>query len=1447
MKPQSEPYSSEMNPTLAGRLSPGIAAVFFGGLALHSNAAVQVAGSLLVDLNAADYNTVDGQWPQHSTTGIPGNFVKATNATPRLQTIAGAQALVLDGDGDYLTGPSTTNALHGASAKHSVEYWVYQGYIRPEESVFSWSSRGGPNGTFAGFRYGSHPDYGASARWGAPDAGFAAPFLGGPPAGTWHHIAITYDGTLQKIYIDGALNYTETVGVLDAKDTLPLNIGTERNADGTNGATTYQYSGAISKIRVHSDALSDAQVLNNYTFELPGFPGITTAPLPRPPMHRFSFSNPAGPAADGAIVTDSIGGLQAVVRGAGATFTGTELVVPGGASTQAYLDLPNGIISSKQRISIELWSTQVTNKTWSRMMSFGTGTTGEVTTPGGTFNGAENLVLYANVNTAASNRIQRTAGTISNGADSRVSDNSVVLNTQFHYVIVFDPDFSEWRLYRNGYLMETLPETQGPTSINDVNNWLGRSEFGGDQSFNGSFNEFRIYNYTLTEGQIRGNTIAGPDTLATTGTVDTFTWTPTAAGPFAFDNAGGQNNWGTGAGGTFPDAPGVFANLVSNLTADQTVELNTTVTLGALTLGDTDGSNGFNIVPGSGGSLEMNAGSGYNAAITQLAGSTGSRISAPMTLVTDTEIANASASPLFLAGPVSGTAKLSKSGAGPATLIVDNSAFTGGLGVNGGQFLVGNGGTDGKLGSGPITSTDNGILAFNHSDDVTFTQTITGAGQFHQLTAATLTNSGAINSTGSLDVPIGKFINDAAINGPISIRIDGEGLFRGTSVANIANFTAFGYIDGAKITLQDTAQLNITAGGTLNIADVGTGTTVFNMTGGSISAEEIFIGKNAGVNGYLLQSGGTVVDRAGGDDTRIGGFNVASASATGAWVITGGTVNGNSNMQVGSFGTGSMLISGGDVTWSNGYPVIARFQDAAVESNGLMDVKGGSFTQASAGNRLLVGEEGNGVLEVRGTGVVNCVGGLIIGGRDGVAANAPTEWGNGVVNLATGGLITTALIGQDSSLGGTPYGIFNFHGGVLKARQNDTPALPFLTGIDEANIYSQGAIIDTDSFTVNINQGIDAADGDGVATIPVTAGGSGYLAPPVLRFIGDGTGATALAVIDSNGTVTGITVTNPGTGYTTAPVVMVLGQGSGSGFIPGTPTLAVNATTGSLTKTGSGTLYLNGGNSYTGPTLVQQGALGGAGIIAGNVSFSPGAALAARITNTPAPAHDTLTVFGNINLTGANLQLNLTGPLDQPAYVIATYDSLTGNFAATNLPPGWVVDYAYDDGFSTNNIAIVPGAGSPYDAWIAGFFPGVTDPTIVGATADPDKDGQPNSMEFALGGTPNSGASNAKTYHLLADSSADADTTKESVITIAVRTGTPAFTGTPSPSATTAGYTYTVQGSTTLSTFPVTVVPVDPVVTGLPAAPGGYEYRSFSLSGSNGTPAKGFLRVQVSP
>jgi hypothetical protein len=54
-------------------------------------------------------------------------------------------------------------------------------------------------------------------------------------------------------------------------------------------------------------------------------------------------------------------------------------------------------------------------------------------------------------------------------------------------------------------------------------------------------------------------------------------------------------------------------------------------------------------------------------------------------------------------------------------------------------------------------------------------------------------------------------------------------------------------------------------------------------------------------------------------------------------------------------------------------------------------------------------------------------------------------------------------------------------------------------------------------------------------SITVSNGGSGYLAPPKIDIIGNGSGAEAEAIINSSGLVEEIIVTNPGSGYWPVP------------------------------------------------------------------------------------------------------------------------------------------------------------------------------------------------------------------------------------------------------------------------------------------------------------------------
>jgi PKD repeat protein len=85
--------------------------------------------------------------------------------------------------------------------------------------------------------------------------GAAKTLSGGPtlPVNTWSHVASTYDGSTQKLYVNGAL-------VGSSRQTGSIDVSTGKLRIGGNSIWGYYFAGYIDEVRIYNRALSAAEI-----------------------------------------------------------------------------------------------------------------------------------------------------------------------------------------------------------------------------------------------------------------------------------------------------------------------------------------------------------------------------------------------------------------------------------------------------------------------------------------------------------------------------------------------------------------------------------------------------------------------------------------------------------------------------------------------------------------------------------------------------------------------------------------------------------------------------------------------------------------------------------------------------------------------------------------------------------------------------------------------------------------------------------------------------------------------------------------------------------------------------------------------------------------------------------------------------------------------------------
>ena len=234
-------------------------------------------------------------------------------------------------------------------------------------------------------------------------------------------------------------------------------------------------------------------------------------------IRRWRFDEPAGAAPAGTTTSEeSICAEDGVVLGNGAQFTGTAIQLPGGVSGSGagYVDLPNGAISSLTNVTFETWARVDGAFAWQRLFDFGVSGGLEVPPgPGGA--GSDYVFLSAAIFTNTNAQRLEIAGA-GGGFTTIDTAEPTPLGDLIHYVVTIEadaagPGVQRLTLYRDAVRIAFDTTGNALSDVNDLNGWLGRSNYLSDGFLDGRIEEFRLYDTALDWTQVAFSNTQGPD------------------------------------------------------------------------------------------------------------------------------------------------------------------------------------------------------------------------------------------------------------------------------------------------------------------------------------------------------------------------------------------------------------------------------------------------------------------------------------------------------------------------------------------------------------------------------------------------------------------------------------------------------------------------------------------------------------------------------------------------------------------------------------------------------------------------------------------------------------------------------------------------------------------------------------------------------------------------
>jgi arabinan endo-1,5-alpha-L-arabinosidase len=345
------------------------------------------------------------------------------------------------------------------------------------------------------------------------------------PTNTWCHVAVTLDGSIGVLYLDGSpvatnLNLTtrpwETLAKTNylGKSQYPADPG---------------FSGSLSSFRIFSRALSPEEI-------------SAIAQSPPALAHRYSFLS-SGPSA----AWDSVGMAHGLLMGS-ALATNNSLQLNGTSGT--YVNLPGGVISGSSALTMECWASFGSNGNWARLLD------------SGNISGVSGLdyFFYSPHTSVGGQELQTATSSTTTFTLGGTLDNSSVFLT-----CIVDPGNSYSAVYTNAVLEGFYPNAWPAfSSVSRDYAFIGRSLFSSDAWLNADIDELRLYDGRLTQAQIIADYSVGPQALVASsmlgftqsGSSFVFSWPASVLG-FSLQTT---TNLVTGPWVTVPQGPILQAN-----------------------------------------------------------------------------------------------------------------------------------------------------------------------------------------------------------------------------------------------------------------------------------------------------------------------------------------------------------------------------------------------------------------------------------------------------------------------------------------------------------------------------------------------------------------------------------------------------------------------------------------------------------------------------------------------------------------------------------------------------------------------------------------------------------------------------------------------------------------------------------------------------------------------